>query len=545
MTKTKYLVFILIVISVLFILPNISDATVDVTRNVYSNNGSMKFTFKGLTLDTTHEYEFGLTQTSASAVGTWFLITEYTEETATIDLKTTTEQMRTVINAVDTGYITIKDKTVDTVVLEPTAVDLKLPYLQVTNFTVINNGKRLSQDNIKVPIRCVNNGEPYYQYEKITDENIIAEYKKIKANNGNVISMQSMLKTTPPSANWVTWSYWNGHDSISGMNGYGYTTSSVSAPDEGLYYLWLYFSGKNVKDVYGYILVDNLQPEIAVEGISLPETKTIELGDSLTLEPTFNPSTATNKIVTWTSSDETVASVDNVGKITPIKVGSTIITVTTQDGNKTATCTVSVTEQQEQQPEPEKPSEEPVLNKNFGNHTYRIVKQCMSWKEAKAYCEAQGGYLVTITSAEEQDFITSFAKEQNLINNRFWIGATDEVSEGKWKWVTGEKFDYSNWSNYQPDNTESGGQDFAVYLTYKRSYKEEAEKWDDINNGAENDVYFICEWGDYVVEQEKDTTISNEKIPNTGKTIIVFIATIAVLGLTVLGLAKYKQYKEI
>ena len=68
------------------------------------------------------------------------------------------------------------------------------------------------------------------------------------------------------------------------------------------------------------------------------------MGKTLILTPTFNPTNATNKIVTWSSSNESVATVDNAGKVTPKKVGSTIITVTSQDGNKKATCTVTVVE---------------------------------------------------------------------------------------------------------------------------------------------------------------------------------------------------------
>ena len=129
------------------------------------------------------------------------------------------------------------------------------------------------------------------------------------------------------------------------MNGYGYTEINVSVPDSGLYYMWLYFSGNNLKNVYGYILVDNLGPDIALEGISLPKTQTIILGKTLTLTPTFNSTNATNKIVTWSSSDESVATISNAGLITAKKMGSTIITVVSQDGNKKATCTVTITEE--------------------------------------------------------------------------------------------------------------------------------------------------------------------------------------------------------
>ena len=347
MKNLKYVFTLFLMLALLLIIPNVCNAAVDVTKDVYSNNGSMKFSFTGLTLDTTHEYEFGFTKTAAAQVEDWYLITEYTDSTAVIDITTTTRELRKVINAVDTGYITIKDKTSDTVALQPYAVDLKIPFLNLTNYTVIPNGKEFdsNQDGaIQIALRCRSNSEAYYQYEKITDTDIINKYKEIKTNNGDYNDLQSMLKTTPPISNWITWQYWNGYDSINGLNGYGYTQKPIQVPDTGLYYMWIYFSGNNLKNLYGYILVDNLQPEIALDGISLPKTANVELGKTITLTPTFNPSNATNKIVTWSSSDESVATIDNAGKITPKKVGSTIITITTQDGNKQATCTVTVTE---------------------------------------------------------------------------------------------------------------------------------------------------------------------------------------------------------
>lgn len=349
MTKVKYLLLLFMTAMLILVFPNISNAAteVSVTRNIYSNNGSMKFNFTGLTLDMTHEYEYGLTKTAAAQVENWHLITEYTESTATVDIMTTTKELREVINSVDTGYVTIKDKTADTIVLQPYGVDLKTPYLSLTNYTVIPNGKEFGANEdqgIQIALRCASNSKAYYQYEKITDESIISKYKEIKAQNGDYTELQNILKTTAPSSNWNSWKYWNGHDYVAGMNGFGYTQSPVEVPDTGLYYMWLYFSGENLKNVYGYILVDNLEPDIVLENISLPKTATVELGKTVTLSPIFNPANATNKIVTWSSSDETVATVDNAGRITPKKIGSTIITVTSQDGNKKATCTVTVTE---------------------------------------------------------------------------------------------------------------------------------------------------------------------------------------------------------
>lgn len=348
MTKVKYLIMIISISAILFVIPNISNAAeVKVTRNVYSNNGSMKFEFTGLTLDKTHNYEFGLTKAKTDQVGTWHLIPEadFTENKAIVDITMTTKDLREVINLVDNGYITIKDKTAEKVVLEAHAVDLKIPFLQVTNYTVIKNGKQFNSskgETINIGIRNANS-EAHYQYEKITEQKIIDKYKEIKAKNGDMLELQNMLKTTPPTSGWNSWEYWNGFTS-NGLNGFGCPQHTISVPDSGLYYMWVYFSGNNIKNVYGYILVDNLQPTISLESISLPKTEKVAIGKTITLTPTFNPAGATNKIVTWTSSDETVATVDNGGKITPKKLGSTIITAVSQDGNKKATCTVTVVE---------------------------------------------------------------------------------------------------------------------------------------------------------------------------------------------------------
>ena len=58
---------------------------------------------------------------------------------------------------------------------------------------------------------------------------------------------------------------------------------------------------------------------------------------------TVAPANAANKQVTWESSDETVATVDeNTGEVTGVAVGSSVITATTSDGNFTAVCLVTV-----------------------------------------------------------------------------------------------------------------------------------------------------------------------------------------------------------
>ena len=72
----------------------------------------------------------------------------------------------------------------------------------------------------------------------------------------------------------------------------------------------------------------------AVTGIELEDNAkiSIDVGSEITLKAYFLPDNATNKKVEWESSDPTVASVDENGKVTAIDVGTAIITVTTDEG---------------------------------------------------------------------------------------------------------------------------------------------------------------------------------------------------------------------
>jgi hypothetical protein len=89
---------------------------------------------------------------------------------------------------------------------------------------------------------------------------------------------------------------------------------------------------------------------IAVTGVSLDRASlSLYAGDletPETLTATVSPPEAANKNVTWTSSAETVALVSAGGTVRGIGAGTAVITVTTEDGGKTAGCTVTVTQAQ-------------------------------------------------------------------------------------------------------------------------------------------------------------------------------------------------------
>ena len=84
---------------------------------------------------------------------------------------------------------------------------------------------------------------------------------------------------------------------------------------------------------------------VPVSSVKLNKTVlTLDKGKTSTLTATVSPSDASNRKVTWTSSNAKVATVDSNGKVTAKGKGTATITVKTADGNKTATCKVTVKE---------------------------------------------------------------------------------------------------------------------------------------------------------------------------------------------------------
>ena len=116
---------------------------------------------------------------------------------------------------------------------------------------------------------------------------------------------------------------------------------------------------------------------------------------------------------------------------------------------------------------------------NYNGHSYYRSTGIAYWSVAKANCDAMGGHLVTVTSSGENSFL------YNLWPSG-WIGLTDEVTEGTWKWVTGESYSYSNWNSGEPNN--SGNEDYVQFVSGGR--------WNDLSNS--NSLAYVIEF-DYIV----------------------------------------------
>ncbi|MTK13190.1 MAG: DUF4430 domain-containing protein [Clostridiaceae bacterium] len=93
------------------------------------------------------------------------------------------------------------------------------------------------------------------------------------------------------------------------------------------------------------------KPEIKVESITLDKLEAkISEEETLQLNATITPDNAANKNMTWKSDNQEVAKVDNTGRITALKEGTAKITVTSEDGGKTASCNITVEKNKPEEP---------------------------------------------------------------------------------------------------------------------------------------------------------------------------------------------------
>ena len=85
---------------------------------------------------------------------------------------------------------------------------------------------------------------------------------------------------------------------------------------------------------------DDDDGDVAVEKVEITSTETdVEVGKTITLTAKVSPENATNKTVTWTSSDTAFATVDSTGKVTGVAAGT--VKITAKAGEKTAAVDVT------------------------------------------------------------------------------------------------------------------------------------------------------------------------------------------------------------
>lgn len=82
----------------------------------------------------------------------------------------------------------------------------------------------------------------------------------------------------------------------------------------------------------------------------------------------------------------------------------------------------------------------------IGGHKYRLIGSGMSWMQARASCETDGGYLLKLETVNEDDLA------EFLINDvpEIWIGVHDTDGDGVYQWTDGSTAVFTHWDGGVP-----------------------------------------------------------------------------------------------
>ena len=241
--------------------------------------------------------------------------------------------------------------------------------------------------------------------------------------------------------------------------------------------------------VYLFKKITSTDP-VAVTGVTLDKTSmSLEVGETGTLTATVQPTTATNKNVTWSTSDANVATVSD-GTVTAVAVGTAIITATTADGEKTATSIVTVTAAAE--------GKEYVLTDTFeagknyvissSNTTGNTYILGHAGETAKTYTSAienKDGQLTITTSKADAVFNTAaITNGFSLTNNGYYM-----TVEGGGDLTFSQTASTKYW-NYSEDHKLSNSSSNTRYLTFDGS---EFKGYYSSSNPNPSNIYLFVE----------------------------------------------------
>ncbi|MBQ6844838.1 MAG: Ig domain-containing protein [Agathobacter sp.] len=152
---------------------------------------------------------------------------------------------------------------------------------------------------------------------------------------GENVSATVKVEPTNATNKAVTWSSSNKEVAIVDSNG------KITAVSEGTTYITA--TAKDGSGKSGKVLVTVKSNIIPVDSVTItPATSELEVGETEQLLATIAPANATNKAVTWSSSNSNVVSVDKNGLITAVSAGTATITASVDGGKKIATAVITV-----------------------------------------------------------------------------------------------------------------------------------------------------------------------------------------------------------
>lgn len=193
-------------------------------------------------------------------------------------------------------------------------------------------------------------------YGMKSDGHIVYPHGSGKTPNPNGTGSDNWFKVYVNSLSW-TWSTHtsdhDGHEIYVTFNAPGVYNMQLSGRSNNhvidRIVLALNPSGSTDLSLEETICTSSGDEEVAVTGISLsPSEITLESGEDFQLNTNFSPQNASNQNVNWSFSNESVAVVNPHGVVSAIGEGTTVVTVTTAEGNYSASCTVHVVAPEEE-----------------------------------------------------------------------------------------------------------------------------------------------------------------------------------------------------
>lgn len=131
-----------------------------------------------------------------------------------------------------------------------------------------------------------------------------------------------------------------------------------------------------------------------------------------------------------------------------------------------------------------------LREKIFRGKHFAVFRQLLPWKQAKAFCEKQGGHLAMVRTEEESKYVIALLESEHI--RVTFLGATDEQREGRWLWIDGTPMTYANWDTAkgQPNNNNGRGK-VEHYLVLRGDM---GGVWWDFPGDGEGTDGFLCQW---------------------------------------------------
>lgn len=170
------------------------------------------------------------------------------------------------------------------------------------------------------------------------------------------------------------------------------------------------------KGIYAKLRANGwVEPKIDVTGITLSETSgNLYTGGTVTLKATVTPNNATNKKVTWSTSDDTIATVSD-GVVTAVAAGNATITATTNDGGYTATYDLTVAEKKAT-----------IYSVDYEDYAKKNVVVYSDGGETELYNKSNTGVIVSTNVFSEDTEVSLSFTPTKQVYIQFFLGSTDD-----------------------------------------------------------------------------------------------------------------------